>query len=97
MAATADVDTTYRMGDQLFVQPDARLQECFGLDEPIRMTRQEVAVARSHIEAWKAIANGSDGHVLVLEDDIWFRRGAAAAIDRGWRAALERCGKDRGP
>ncbi|WP_196814817.1 family 16 glycosylhydrolase [Mesorhizobium sp. L103C131B0] len=85
------------MGAQLFVQPDARLQECFGLDEPIRMTRQEVAVARSHIEAWKAIANGSDGHVLVLEDDIWFRRGAATAIDRGWRAALERCGKDHGP
>ncbi|ESZ61603.1 glycoside hydrolase [Mesorhizobium sp. L103C131B0] len=97
VAATADVDTTYRMGAQLFVQPDARLQECFGLDEPIRMTRQEVAVARSHIEAWKAIANGSDGHVLVLEDDIWFRRGAATAIDRGWRAALERCGKDHGP
>ena len=97
VAATADVDTTYRMVDQLFVQPDARLAECFGADEPIRMTRQEIAVARSHIEAWKAIANGSDSHVLVLEDDIWFCRGAATAIDRGWSAAQKRLSGNRSP
>jgi hypothetical protein len=97
VAATADVDSTYRIGDQLYVQPDARLEECFGVDEPIGMTRQEVAVARSHVEVWKAVATGSDDHVLVLEDDIWFRRGAAAAIDRGWRAALRRCRDEGGP
>ena len=97
VAATADVDPTYRIGDQLYVQPDARLEECFGVDEPIRMTRQEVAVARSHVEVWKAVATGSDDHVLVLEDDVWFRRGAAAAIDRGWRAALRRCRAEGGP
>jgi hypothetical protein len=97
VAATADVDSTYCIGDQLYVQPDARLEEYFGADEPIRMTRQEVAVARSHVEVWKAVATGSDDHVLVLEDDIWFRRGAAAAIDRGWRAALRRCRAEGGP
>lgn len=97
VAATADVDTTYRMLDQLFVQPDARLAECFGADEPIRMTRQEVAVARSHIEAWKAIANGPDSHVLVLEDDVWFCRGAATAIDRGWSVAQKRLSGNRRP
>jgi len=97
VAATADVDPMYRIGDHLYVQPDARLAECFGVDEPIRMTRQEVAVARSHVEVWKAIATGSDNHVLVLEDDIWFRGGAAAAVDRGWRAALRRCGANGGP
>lgn len=97
VAATADVDQTYLLGDQLFVQPDARLEECFGAEEPIRMTRQEVAVARSHVEAWKAIATGPYDHVLVLEDDVWFRRGAAAAIDRGWRAAARRCAGKRGP
>lgn len=97
VAATADVDTAYSMRDQLFVQPDCRLAECFGLDEPIKMTRQEVAVARSHIEAWKAIANGTEEYVLVLEDDVWFRRGAAHAIDRGWRAAQQRCGTNGAP
>ena len=97
VAATADVDQTYLLGDQLYVQPDARLEECFGPKEPIRMTRQEVAVARSHVEAWKAIAAGPCDHVLVLEDDVWFRRGAAAAIDRGWRAAARRCEGASGP
>lgn len=97
VAATADVDPTYRIGNQLYVQPDARLEECFGVDEPVRMTRQEIAIARSHVEVWKAVATGSDDFVLVLEDDVWFRRGAAAAIDRGWRAALRRCRSEGGP
>ncbi len=42
-------------------------------------------------------ASSSDNFVLVLEDDVWFRRGAAAAIDRGWRAALRRCRYQGGP
>lgn len=97
VAATGDVDSTYRVGDQLYVQPDTRLEECFDVDEPIRMTPQEVAIARSHVEVWKAVATGSVDHVLVLEDDVWFKYGAAAAIDRGWRAALRRCGAGSGP
>src|SRR5438094_5405467 len=96
-AATVDVDAIYRIGDQLYVEPDARLSECFAEDEPVRMTRQEVAVARSHVEAWKAIATGTDDYVLVLEDDVWFTPGAPAAIDRGWRAALGRCAIEGGP
>lgn len=56
VAATADVDPTYPLGHQLHVQPSARLYECFGAGEPIRMTRQEVAVARSHVEVWKTVA-----------------------------------------
>ncbi|WP_140861432.1 family 16 glycosylhydrolase [Myxococcus xanthus] len=97
VAATADVDSMYCIGDQLYVQPDARLAECFGVNDPIRMTRQEVAVARSHVEVWKTVATGTDDHVLVLEDDVWFRRGAAAAIDHGWTAALRRCRTEGGP
>lgn len=97
VAATNDVDPTYLLAAQLYVQPDARLEECFGPGEPIRMTRQEVAVARSHIEAWKAAAAAPCDHVLVLEDDIWLRPGAARTIDGGWRAATMRCANNRGP
>jgi hypothetical protein len=43
----------YRIGDQLFVQPDARLEGCFGVDEPTRMSWQGVAVARSHVEVFR--------------------------------------------
>lgn len=97
VAASVDVDTLYRMGDQLYVQPDPRLEECFGKDELIKMTRPEVAIARSHVEVWKAIATGPNRYVLVLEDDVWFRRGAAVTIDAGWRAALKRCETKGGP
>jgi GR25 family glycosyltransferase involved in LPS biosynthesis len=97
VAATADVDPMYSVGDQLFVQPDARLAACFAPNEPVRMTRQEVAVAHSHIEAWKAVSGGRDDYVLVLEDDVWFKPGARAAIDRGWRAAYSRCFATGGP
>lgn len=97
VAATADVDQTYLLGHQLYVQPDSRLEECFGVGEPVRMTRQEVAVARSHVEAWKVIAAGPHDHVLVLEDDIWFARGAALAIDRAWHAASQRFADRGGP
>lgn len=97
VAATGDVDPNYLLGHQLHVQPDARLEACFGVDEPIRMTHQEVAVARSHIEVWKTIVRGEHEHVLVLEDDVWFKFGAAAAIERGWRTALERCRIEGGP
>jgi GR25 family glycosyltransferase involved in LPS biosynthesis len=88
VAATADVDPNYRIGDQLYVQPDDRLADAFASDEPVRMTRQEVAVARSHIEVWKIIAAGSDDFSLVLEDDAWFKLGARKLIERGWRDAV---------
>src|SRR5664280_2912247 len=97
VAATADVDPMYRIGHHLYVQPDARLADSFAADEPVRMTRQEVAVARSHVEAWKAIAAGTNEFVLVLEDDAWFKPGAKAAIDHGWRAALDRFATKGGP
>lgn len=97
VAATADVDPMYRIGDQLYVQPDPRLAESFAVDEPVRMTRQEVAVARSHIEAWKAVADGNNDYVLILEDDAWFKPGARSAIDRGWRSALGRLEGKGGP
>ncbi len=97
VAATVDVDAMYRIADQLHVQPDARLAECFPADQTIRMTRQEVAVARSHVEAWKSIANGAHEYVLVLEDDVWFKPRAAQDIHRGWRAAMARSRGSEGP
>lgn len=97
VAASCDVDSSYFVRDQLYVQPDARLEECFDIDEPIKMTPQEVAIARSHIEVWKTVARGSVDYVLVLEDDVWFRCDAAEMIDRGWSAALRHCNSEGGP
>lgn len=81
-----EVDPFYTLADQLFVEPQPRaLPDRFELDRPIRMSRPEVAVARSHIGVWRRIAAGEDAYALVIEDDAWFRRGFARYLDRAWR------------
>lgn len=80
-----DVDRVYTLREQLFVEPQpltlpARLE----LDAPIQMSMPEIAVALSHIGVWRQVAAGSHEHVLVLEDDVWFRPGFASHLDQAW-------------
>lgn len=80
-----DVDPFYTLSDQLFVEPQpAALPTRLELDSPIRMSRPEVAVARSHINIWRQVAASNHSHVLVLEDDVWFRPGFASHLDAAW-------------
>ncbi|MBY6141999.1 family 16 glycosylhydrolase [Leisingera daeponensis] len=83
---SAAVDPFYTLADQLFVEPQPQtLPTRFELDEPIRMSRAEVAVARSHIEIWRKIANGSQEYALILEDDVWFHPSFARHLDKAWK------------
>lgn len=80
-----EVDPYYTLADQLFVEPQPRtLPMCYELDAPIRMSRAEVAVAKSHIEVWKRVAQGAQEYVLILEDDVWFHTGFARHLDQAW-------------
>ena len=81
----ADIDPFYTLRDQLFVEPQplvfpTRLE----LDTPIRMSRAEVAVARSHINVWRQVASSSHSYVIILEDDVWFHSGFARRLDQVW-------------
>ncbi len=81
----ADVDPFYTLADQLFVEPQPRtLPTRFELEAPIRMSSAEVAVAKSHIEVWRRIAQGTQEQVLILEDDIWFHPSFARHLDQAW-------------
>jgi len=83
----AEVQTRYSLGDQLFVEPNSLLSiEYANDDQPVEMTRQEVAVALSHISAWKLIASSNRNYSLILEDDIFFTRGFAGTMDKAWAA-----------
>jgi GR25 family glycosyltransferase involved in LPS biosynthesis len=83
--ANDEVGLFYTLGDQLFVEPQLRVQPYrFELNRPIRMSWPEVAVARSHIGVWRRIATGEDAYALVLEDDAWFKRGFGRYVDRAW-------------
>ena len=81
-----DVEPFYTLGDQLFVEPQPHaVPNEFDLDRPIKMSQAEIAVARSHIGLWKAIANSSASYALVLEDDVWFERSFGRILDEAWR------------
>ncbi|MHB9075273.1 MAG: family 16 glycosylhydrolase [Desulfobaccales bacterium] len=79
------IETCYSLADQLYVEPQPAISAGrINIDQRIQMTRQEVAVALSHIEVWKRIASGEHGYTLVLEDDVYFRRDFAKFTDQAW-------------
>jgi GR25 family glycosyltransferase involved in LPS biosynthesis len=83
--SAALIQPFYSLADQLFVQPDPLLMNDLKVaGRRIEMTSQEVAVALSHIEVWKLIASDDRLYTLVLEDDVYFRRNFAHALDRVW-------------
>ena len=84
----------YSLADQLFVQPEPRLDGTVDAQaRAIEMTPQEVAVALSHIEVWRLIAEGDPHYTLVLEDDVYFRRGFARILDDAWTELIQRTGR----
>ncbi len=81
----AEIEPVYSLSEQLFVEPEPLLtRSSFGDDRIINSTRQEIAVARSHIEVWKLIAASSCDYALVLEDDVYFNSDARELINRAW-------------
>jgi GR25 family glycosyltransferase involved in LPS biosynthesis len=79
------IETYYSLADQLYVEPQPAVSTGWvDIDQPIQMTRQEVAVALSHIVVWKRIALGRHGYTLVLEDDVCFHRNFPQFMDRAW-------------
>jgi GR25 family glycosyltransferase involved in LPS biosynthesis len=80
------IEPFYTLGDQLYVEPQLDVvPDVFDLTRPIEMSRQEMAVARSHIGVWKTIAESTARYALVLEDDVWVERGFGRVVDEAWR------------
>ncbi|MGI9067185.1 MAG: family 16 glycosylhydrolase [Pyrinomonadaceae bacterium] len=80
-----DLQTSYSLSDQLFVEPNPLLRIDQGTsNHSIAMTRQEIAVALSHIAVWKLIASSDHLYTLVLEDDVYFPRDFAQILDTAW-------------
>ncbi len=93
LPADQDVDPFYTLADQLFVEPQPlSLPTSFELEAPIRMSRAEIAVAKSHIEIWRRIAQGTEAYALVLEDDVWFQPRFGRYIDEAWKELTNRSG-----
>jgi GR25 family glycosyltransferase involved in LPS biosynthesis len=75
----------YTLGDQLFVEPQPlALPTRYELNASIRMSRAEIAVARSHINVWRQVAASEHAYALILEDDVWFHSDFARHVNQAW-------------
>jgi GR25 family glycosyltransferase involved in LPS biosynthesis len=82
--------TNFTLAEQLSVNPDPLLQiDAKARANRISMTRPEIAIALSHIAAWRLIAAGDVERVLVLEDDIMMRPRFATKLNREWPALVD--------
>lgn len=91
----AEVERVYTLADQLFVEPQPTfLPDEFDLAHPIEMSREEVAIARSHIGVWRTIAESESPYALVIEDDVWLQRDFGKQIDEAWNALLREGGPE---
>jgi GR25 family glycosyltransferase involved in LPS biosynthesis len=85
----AEIDPFYTLEDQLFVEPQPLvLPSRLELDAPIRMSRAECAVARSHINVWRQVIASNNEYVLILEDDVWFHLDFARHLDKVWNEVV---------
>ena len=90
----ADITPFYTLGDQLFVEPQPLVFPTkFELNSPIRMSRAEIAVARSHINVWRQIAASNYAYAIILEDDVWFHNGFTKYLNRVWSEVVSECEK----
>src|SRR5882724_11359561 len=83
----------YTLADQLTVDPNPLLS----IDDATRaheiaMTRQEIAVALSHIETWRRIVAAEDTAALILEDDVVMPSGFARRLNATWAALQDPSG-----
>lgn len=88
--SSRELQPYYSLADQLFVDPHPQLAaDGDNKHQCVKMTRQEVAVALSHVAVWKTVAASDLSYTLVLEDDVYFRRGFARTLDLAWAELME--------
>ena len=90
--ATADglVQPTYPLNAQYYVDPDPRLLHLIREKEiDVALSREEMAVALSHIAAWRRVVADKRSYALVLEDDVYFERHFSTQLNQTWVELLK--------
>lgn len=92
-----EIDPHYTLADQLFVEPQPlAIPTRLDLNTPVRMSRAEIAIARSHIAVWRRLAASDHKFALILEDDAWFHPRFAHRMDQAWEDLTAGPGATRG-
>jgi len=88
-----NINSKYTLGEQLFVDPCQALPKDLNLDMNINMSKQEVAVALSHIKVWKKIASGTEPYALIIEDDICLDPNFSSLMEKSWNEIIKKKNK----
>lgn len=84
-SSVGEVQATYSLKDQYVIDPDPRLLAIIReRNLKILMTREEIAVALSHVNIWKRIVEEKNDYSLILEDDVFFEKDFAKKMNKLW-------------
>lgn len=87
---TNNIRTSYKLEDQYLVDPNPRLLDIIReKDTNIDLTKQEIAVAESHISIWNKISNQNINSALILEDDVYFENKFSNRLNCIWEEIIE--------
>lgn len=88
--STNKISSLYKLEDQYFVDPNPILLNVLREKEiNIELTKQEIAVALSHISVWEKIVIEDIQNTLILEDDIYFENNFSSKINSLWQEINE--------
>lgn len=54
------------------------------------MSKQEIAIALSHIKIWRKIASGTDPYALIIEDDICLHPNFSNLMETSWNEIINK-------
>lgn len=87
---TSNINLFYRLEDQYFVDPNPELLKIIREKEiKIDLTKQEIAVALSHLSIWDKIIDENIQSALILEDDIYFENKFSSKLNSLWKEIIE--------
>lgn len=87
---TTKINTSYKLEDQYFVDPNPELLNIIREKEiEIDLTKQEIAVALSHLSIWDKIISENIHSALILEDDIYFENKFTSKLNSLWKEIVD--------
>ena len=79
------IANSYRLSDQYYVDPDPRLLSIIrNKNISVNLSKEEIAIALSHVNAWQKIVDENQSYALILEDDVFFEREFASTLNQIW-------------
>ncbi len=79
------IKKTFKLSDHYYIDPDPLLLPIIKKeDKTINLTKEEIAIALSHMEIWQKIVNEKIDYALILEDDIYFKKDFSKKVNKIW-------------